>query len=54
MQEMHQFLDDSTPNDVPPTWWSLTFEKGETTQNYVDKFWSSHLKATIFKRIDFE
>ena len=50
---MQQFLADSAPNDVQTAWCNLTFEKGETIQKYVDKFWSSHIKATVFKIIHF-
>ena len=50
---MQLFLDDNAPDDVITIWQSLTFEKRETIQKHVDRFWTSHLKATIFKRIVF-
>ena len=50
---MKKILDDSALGDVLTAWQSLTFEKGETIQMYVDTFWSCHLKSTIFKKIDF-
>ncbi|MCO5551582.1 hypothetical protein L7F22_005087 [Adiantum nelumboides] len=50
---MQQFLDDSAPDDVLTAWRSPTLERGETIQKFVDKFWGLHLKATVFKRIDF-
>ena len=48
---MQQFLDDSAPNDVIPAWQSLTFEKGETIQKYVDRFWSLHLKSIVLREL---
>ena len=38
----YAFLDDSAPDDVLIILQSLTFEKGETIKNYVDRFWSLH------------
>ena len=34
-------------------WRGLKLEKGESMQNYTDKFWDLHLKATMYKRINF-
>ena len=34
-------------------WWGLKLEKGESMQRYTDKFWDLHLKATVYKNIDF-
>ena len=31
----------------------LKLEKGESMQKYIDKFWDSHLKARVYKNIDF-
>ena len=50
---MRQFLTDQAKDDVLTAWRALKFEKGESIQKYVDKFWDLHLKATVFKRIDF-
>ena len=50
---MKQFLTDEAKDDVLTAWRSLTLEPNETIQKYVDKFWDAHLKATVFKRIEF-
>ena len=50
---MRQFLTDDAKDDVLTAWRGLKLEKGESMQKYVDKFWDRHLKATVFKRIDF-
>ena len=50
---MKQFLIDEAEDDVLTAWQSLTLEPSETIQKYVDKFWDAHLKATVFKRIEF-
>ena len=50
---MDQFLTDEAKDDVLTAWRSLKLEHGETVQKYVDKFWDAHLKATVFKRIEF-
>ena len=50
---MMQFLTDEAEDDVLTAWRSLKLEQGETVQKYVDKFWDAHLKATVFKRIEF-
>ena len=50
---MKQFLTDEAEDDVLIAWQSLTLEPGESIQKYVDKFWDAHLKATVFKRIEF-
>ena len=50
---MKQFLMENAKDDVLTSWWGLKFDKGETMQRYVDKFWDLHLKASIFKSIDF-
>ena len=34
-------------------WQSLKMAPYESTQKYVDKFWELHLKATVYKQIDF-
>ena len=50
---MRQFLTNEAEDDVLTAWQSLTLEPNETIQKYVDKFWDAHLKATIFKTIEF-
>lgn len=50
---MRQFLTKEAKDDVLTTWQSLKLMQGENIQRYVDKFWDLHLKAIIFKRIDF-
>ena len=35
---MKQYLDDNGEDDVLMAWRSLTFEKGEKIQNYVNRF----------------
>ena len=50
---MKQFLIDQEKDDVLTTWHGLKLEKGEIIQKYTYKFWDLHLKATIYKKIDF-
>ena len=50
---MKQFLTNEAEDNVFTAWQSLTLEPGESIQKYVDKFWDAHLKATVFKRIEF-
>ena len=50
---MKQFLTNEAEDDVLTAWQSLTLEPGKSIQKYVDKFWDAHLKAIVFKRIDF-
>ena len=50
---MKQFLTDEAEDNVLTAWRSLTLEPGKTIQKYVDKFWDAHLKAIVFKRIEF-
>ena len=50
---MKQFLTDEAEDDVLTAWRSITLEPEESIQNYVDKFWDAHLKAIVFKRIEF-
>ena len=50
---MKQFLTDQAKDDVLTQWQGLKLEKGETMQKYTDKFWDLHLKATVYKKIDF-
>ena len=50
---MKQFLTDQAKDDVLTQWRGLKLEKGETMQKYINKFWDLHLKATVYKKIDF-
>ena len=50
---MNQFLIDQAKDDVLTAWRGLKLDKGETIQKYTNKFWNLHLKATVFKKIDF-
>ena len=50
---MKQFLTSNVRDDVLTAWRGLKLEKGKTIQKYVDKFWDLHLKATVFKNIEF-
>ena len=50
---MKQFLTDEAEDNVLTAWRSLTLELDKIIQKYVDKFWDAHLKATVFKRIEF-
>ena len=50
---MKKFLTNEAEDDVLTTWQSLPLDPSKTIQKYVDKFWDAHLKATIFKRIEF-
>ena len=34
-------------------WRSLRMQTQETMQRYIDKFWELHLKATVYKKLDF-
>ena len=51
---MKQFLPGNVKDDVLTAWRGLTYEKGDNIQKYVDKFWDLHLKASVFKDIDFD
>ena len=50
---MKQFLIDQAKDDVLMAWSGLKLEKGEPMQKYTDNFWDLHLKATVYKKIDF-
>ena len=50
---MNQFLTNQAKDDVLAAWRGLKLDKGETIQKYIDKFWDLHVKATVFKKIDF-
>ena len=34
-------------------WRSLKFKEGESLQNYIEKFWDTCLKATVYRDINF-
>ena len=50
---MKQFLANQAKDDVLMAWCGLKLEKGKSMQKYIDKFWDLHLKATVYKKIDF-
>ena len=54
LELMKQFLPGNVKDDVLTAWRGLTYEKGDNIQKYVDKFWDLHLKASVFKDIDFD
>ncbi|MCO5613485.1 hypothetical protein L7F22_067762 [Adiantum nelumboides] len=51
---MKQFLASDAKDKVLTEWRSLKLSPYESTHKYVDKFWDLHLKATVYKKIDFE
>ncbi|MCO5577526.1 hypothetical protein L7F22_031357 [Adiantum nelumboides] len=51
---MKQFLASDAKDKVLTKWRSLKLSPYESIHKYVDKFWNLHLKATIYKKIDFE
>ena len=50
---MKQFLTEDAKDEVLTAWRGLKLERGETIQQYINKFWDLHLKAIVFKRIYF-
>ncbi|MCO5581208.1 hypothetical protein L7F22_035086 [Adiantum nelumboides] len=50
---MKQFLDDDAEDNVLTAWRSLKFKEGESLQNYIEKFWDTCLKATVYRNINF-
>ena len=50
---MKQFLTKDAKDKVLTAWWGLKLEKGESIQQYINKFWDLHIKAIVFKKIDF-
>ncbi|MCO5603323.1 hypothetical protein L7F22_057473 [Adiantum nelumboides] len=50
---MKQFLDDDAEDNVLTAWRSLKFKEGESLQNYIEKFWDTCLKATVYRNIKF-
>ncbi|MCO5597790.1 hypothetical protein L7F22_051872 [Adiantum nelumboides] len=51
---MKQFLASNAKDKVLTKWRSLKLSPYESIHKYVDKFWDLHLKATVYKKIDFE
>ncbi|MCO5553911.1 hypothetical protein L7F22_007437 [Adiantum nelumboides] len=51
---MKQFLASDAKDKVLTEWRSLKLSPYESIPKYVDKFWDLHLKATVYKKIDFE
>ncbi|MCO5547849.1 hypothetical protein L7F22_001301 [Adiantum nelumboides] len=51
---MKQFLASDAKDKVLTKWRSLKLSPYESIHKYVDKFWHLHLKATVYKKIDFE
>ncbi|MCO5600350.1 hypothetical protein L7F22_054461 [Adiantum nelumboides] len=51
---MKQFLSSDAKDKVLTEWRSLKLTPHESIQKYVDKFWDLHLKATVYRKIDFE
>ncbi|MCO5548399.1 hypothetical protein L7F22_001856 [Adiantum nelumboides] len=49
-----QFLTEDAKDKVLTAWRGLNLEKGESIQQYINKFWDLHLKAIVFKKIDFD
>ena len=50
---MKQFLTKDAKDKVLTAWQGLKLEKGESIQQYLKKFWGLHLKAIVFKEIEF-
>ncbi|MCO5580854.1 hypothetical protein L7F22_034727 [Adiantum nelumboides] len=51
---MKKFLSSDATDKVLTKWQSLKLTPYESIHKYVDKFWDLHLKATDYKKIDFE
>ncbi|MCO5570541.1 hypothetical protein L7F22_024264 [Adiantum nelumboides] len=51
---MKQFLSSDARDKVLTEWQSLKLTPYESIQKYVEKFWDLHLKATVYRKIDFE
>ena len=50
---MKQFLTEDARDEVLMAWKGLKLKRGESIQQYINKFWDLHLKAIVFKKIDF-
>ncbi|MCO5595753.1 hypothetical protein L7F22_049801 [Adiantum nelumboides] len=51
---MKQFFATNAKEKVLTKWRSIKFSPYESICKYVDKFWDLHLKAIVYKKIDFE
>ncbi|MCO5599371.1 hypothetical protein L7F22_053473 [Adiantum nelumboides] len=51
---MKQFLSSDAKDKVLTEWQSLKLTPYESILKYIDKFWDLYLKATVYKKIDFE
>ncbi|MCO5554109.1 hypothetical protein L7F22_007635 [Adiantum nelumboides] len=51
---MKQFLASDAMDKVLTEWRSLKLSPYESIHKYVNKFWDLHLKATVYKKIDFD
>ncbi|MCO5548552.1 hypothetical protein L7F22_002012 [Adiantum nelumboides] len=51
---MKQFLASNAKDKVLTKWRSLKFSSYESIHKYGDKFWDLYLKATVYKKLDFE
>ncbi|MCO5567314.1 hypothetical protein L7F22_021004 [Adiantum nelumboides] len=51
---MKQFMASDAKDKVLTKWRSLKLSPYESIHKYVDKFWDLHIKATVYKKIDFE
>ena len=50
---LKQFLPSDAKDKVLTEWRSLRMQHNESIQKYVEKFWDLHLKAIVYKEIDF-
>ncbi|MCO5612792.1 hypothetical protein L7F22_067062 [Adiantum nelumboides] len=50
----HEAILGKNKDKVLTKWRSLKLTPYESIHKYVDKFWDLHLKATVYKKIDFE
>ncbi|MCO5570129.1 hypothetical protein L7F22_023845 [Adiantum nelumboides] len=51
---MKQFLASDAKDKILTKWISLKLTPYESIHKYVDRFWDLHLKAIVYKKIDFE
>ncbi|MCO5586672.1 hypothetical protein L7F22_040614 [Adiantum nelumboides] len=51
---MKQFLASDAKDKVLTEWRSLKLSPYKSIHKYEDKFWDLHLKATVYKKMDFE
>ena len=53
LEMMKKFLTRNVRDDVLTAWRWLKLDKGETIQQYVNKFWDLHLKDSVFENVEF-